>query len=310
MWQLRIQLTLLLLLGITAAGLAQDPVLPAANFGMANIQDGVSPGPGLYYVQYLQIYQAREWRNAHGEQQEDAAGISSLLSMHQLIYETNRKVLGGNLAFSALLPVVKLSSSGGNHAPTINPGVIGGFIFGPVIQWSDRKLLGLSYWHRAEIDLAVPAGAYNTQYAVNPSSRFFTLTGYYAFTLFFTKDLSVSMRHHVNYNFRKIDADTRAGMFYNMNYSLEQRIAGSLRAAVAGYYLRQFTQDDYRGDRHYYQRTYGIADTREQVLGIGPGISYVTKGGLAAEAKVFFETAARNRTAGVRPTLKVAYKLN
>ncbi|HVI49245.1 MAG TPA: transporter [Chitinophaga sp.] len=309
MWLRNIITATSLFLLTTFTGAAQDPSLPATNLGMANMQDGVSPGPGLYYVHYLQIYQPQRLNDVKGRERHGVAEISSLLSMHQFIYESSVRVFGGNLAFSALLPVVKLSAGKGGSAPSVNPGVIGGLIFGPVVQWSNRKLFGMAYWHRVEVDLSAPLGAYNPQYDVNPSSRFYTLTGYYAFTLFPAKNFSISTRNNFNYNFRKIGTDARSGMFYNINFSAEQRIVSTLRAEVAGYYLKQLAQDDFRGDHQYYQRTYGISDTREQVLAIGPGISYVTKGGLAAELKVFFETAARNRPEGVRPTLRVAYKI-
>lgn len=300
MWRYTLLFTGWLLLLTALKGYAQDPALPATNLGMSNIQDGVSPGPGLYYVQYLQLYSPHR---------QAGPQVSSLLSMHQLIYESRVKVAKGNLALSVLLPVVKLSVNGDGKLPSVNPGVLGGLIFGPVIQWSGKKLWRKPYAHRVEVDLSVPVGSYSSRYDINPVSRFYTLTAYYAFTWSLTGDVSISARNNFNYNFRKMGTEVRTGMFYNVNYAAEYRLFKTFRAAVTGYYLQQLTQDAYAGNTRYYQDTYGIADTRERVLGIGPGISYVTAGGLALEGKVFFETAGKNRPEGVRPTLRVAYKI-
>ncbi len=291
---------------------AQDPSLPATNLGMANIQDGFSPGPGWYYLHYIQLYQPRRVADAYGNSLPGAVRVSSLLAMHQLIHETKIKVAGGNLAFSLLLPLVKLTATGDGKSvlPSVNPGVAGGLIFGPVIQWSNKRLLGLPYAHRAEIDLSVPLASYNIRYDINPSSRLYTITAYYAFTLWLTKGLSISNRHNINYNSDRIGTGERPGMFYNVNFSVEQQLFKGFCAAITGYYLTQLGQDAYHGDTHYYQETYQVADTRERVLGLGPGVSYVFPGGLAAELKVFLETAARNRQEGARPTLKLAYQLN
>ncbi|KIO78700.1 hypothetical protein TH53_02105 [Pedobacter lusitanus] len=250
-------------------------------------------------------------RSVKGPQGEDinAARVSSFLSMQQFVYESHVPVWNGNLAFSLLAPLVRLSGSGEKNNLSTNPGIVGGIILGPVIQWSNKHFFGLRYAHRAEVDIAIPLGAYNDKYDVNPSSHFFTLTAYYAFTVFLNEQLSISTRNNFNYNFRKIDSGDQSGAFYNINYAIEHTVYKKLRAELAGYFLKQLTQDAFYGNRQYYQDTYKISDTRERVLAIGPGLSYVTPGGLAAELKAFFETGARNRTEGVRPTFKVAYKL-
>ncbi len=298
------------IIAIRFSSSAQDPALPSTNLGMANMQDGVSPGPGLYYVHYLQVYQPARVKGPGGNTIDHTTQVSSFLSMHQFIYESSVKVLNGHLAFSLLIPLVKLSASNDTKPVLVNPGVPGGLIFGPVIQWSNKTIFRLPYSHRAEIDLSMPVGAYNKKYDINPSSRCYTLTAYYAFTLFLTKNFSISNRHNINYNFRQMTTGVQPGMFYNLNFSLEPTLFKTVRAELAGYYLKQLVQDAYLGNHHYYQETFGISDTREQVLALGPGLSYVSSRGLAAELKVFIETQSHNRAEGVRPTLKLAYKLH
>jgi len=72
--------------------------------------------------------------------------------------------------------------------------------------------------------------------------------------------------------------------------------------AVA-YYLQQINEDSYGGDHHYYRDHFGISDTKERVLALGPGLAYFTAHGVLFETKVFFETDAQNRFSGTRTSL-------
>jgi hypothetical protein len=81
-----------------------------------------------------------------------------------------------------------------------------------------------------------------------------------------------------------------------------------LRIALVGYLLGQIEEDSYASDHDFYEDQFGIGNTRERVLGIGPGVSYLSPAGLFIEGKVFFETLTENRFEGYRPTLRVVYK--
>lgn len=305
----RISLFLFCLGFVVSTAFAQDPVLPATNLGLANMGDGLSPGPGLYYINYLQAYQSDRLRNSMGTIIKGAPTINSFLSMNQFIYESKIRLAAGNLGFTLLLPLVKISAQATGKAPSVNPNILGGLITGSFVQWSGKKLFNLPYNHRAEIDVSTPIGSYNRAYDINPLANHFTLSAYYTFTLSLGSRLEISSRNQLNYNFAAIDTKAEAGAFYNSNFSFGYSPLKSLQLAFVGYYLKQLNQDAYEGNHHYYQDLYGIVDTREQVLGIGPGISFFSRNGLAAEAKVFFEHAALNRAEGVRCTLKIAYTL-
>jgi hypothetical protein len=286
----------------------QDPVLPPTNLGLTNIRDANSPGVGLYYLHYLQSYHPQLVRGPEGQSLESAQKIGSLMSMHHFVFQSEVRLFNGDLGFSFLIPLVKLSPYEANQKLSVNPGILGGLIAGTFVQWSGRRLFNLPYSHRWEISLAIPVGSYCKRYEINPSSHLFTATTYYSFTISLAKNLSISSRHHFNYNFED-SSGAKPGMFCNTNLAIEYAIIPSLHIGPVAYYLQQINQDGYDGNRKYYKEEYSITDTRERVLGFGPGLHYVSSGGLAAELKVFFETQARNRQEGIRTTLKVAYKL-
>ncbi|MDN3549182.1 SphA family protein [Mucilaginibacter aquaedulcis] len=289
---------------------AQDPVLPATNLGLTNTIDAVSPPPGFYYINYTQIYTTKSNRNASGLPIDGSAKIDYLLSLHQLVYLSKIRVLDGNVHFTTLLPVVKLSAvAKGSESPSVNPHVLGDLTLGTGIQWFDKKLFNHTFWHRVEFDLNLPSGSYDPDFVINPSAHLYALSIYYSFTYLVSQRFSFGSRNQFNYNFSQLNSGTKPGTYYNGNYSIEYNPVGSLRFGIVGYYLKQFSEDSQYGNHNYFQDKYGITNTRERVLGFGPSLSAITGGGIFIEAKMFFETAAQNRPIGTRQTLRVAIPL-
>jgi hypothetical protein len=292
-------------------GRAQDPHLPPTNLGITNMQDGNAPGTGWYYMQYVQAYQAKTTKDGNGNVIADAPTISSILAMQQVVFISKSNFLGGNLGFTVIVPLVKISAvNSGGPTPSVNPNPFGDIVAGPLVQWFHRKLFGMDFSHRLEVDLGIPTGAYQSGYDINPGSHLYRVFPHYTFTLSPMKKLSFSMRHHLNYYFDEIGTKAKPGITYNFNYSAEYEIVHLLTVEIAGYYLSQLAQDSYNGDSHYYQQNYGIANTKERVFAYGPGIGYVSPAGLFIELKGMQETAVTNRTQGFRTTLVLAYKLD
>lgn len=290
---------------------AQDPVLPASNLGMSNVFDGFAGKPGFVYQGYAQLFQTQKITGDRGEDLNSDLKINSLLQMNQFIYLTSVKVLGANLSFTVLIPVVQLHASNpSGPSPSVNPGVLGDITQGTALQWSERKLFGKPFSHRVELALTLPVGSYDQKYNINASAHAYTFSAYHAFTLMLSDKFSISSRNQLNYNTRIMGQLAKAGAFYNGNYTIDYAVVPGLRAAAVGYFLAQLNQDSYDGSSSYYQQQMGIADTREKVFGYGAGLAYFAKSGALFELKAFFETAAKNRAEGYRPTLRVLIPLN
>lgn len=289
---------------------AQDPTLPPTNLGLANVFDGIAGKPGFLYQSYVQVFQTRAIYDQHGNKAATSLKVNSVATLHQLIYLSKVRVLGGNIGFTAILPVAQVSTSNtGGAAPSANPRAWGDPIFGTAVQWSDKRLFGKPFSHRTELDVSLPLGNYNTAYAINPSAHLFSFGLYHTFTLMLNQQFSISARNQVNYNTHIIGTKAQPGSFYNGNLSVDYAILPSLRIEVATYLLTQFNQDRFDGHSDYYATQYGITNTRERVLGYGPGLAYFLPRGGLIEAKGFLETAVQNRPAGWRPTLRVAIPL-
>jgi hypothetical protein len=298
-------LQIALIIAVTANVYAQDPVLPPTNLGLANVYDGIAGKPGFVYQGYLQAFQTHAFYDQGGNRTSTDLKVNSLLQMNQLLYLSSLKVLGGNLGFTVLVPIVQISStSATGSAPTTNPGVPGDPIEGTAIQWSDKKLFGKPFSHRLEFDVSVPLGNFDNRYEINPSAHLWSYEMYYAVTMILDKKISVSTRNELNYNSHIMGSEAKPGAYYNGNYSIDYSILPAMKIEAVAYYLKQFVEDSYGGDYHYYQEQFGISDTKERVL------AYFTPKGVLLEAKVFFESDAQNRFAGTRTSLRITVPLS
>jgi len=304
---MKVSLSMVIVLASRCIVYAQAPALPPTNLGLSDVYDGVAGEPGFVYQGYTQLYQTNHLYNANGDKTASSLKVNSLLSLQQLIYLSPVKVLAGNLGFTVLVPIVKITATNiSGPAPSVNPDVLGDIVAGTAIQWNDKKLFGKSFWHRLEADVTIPVGSYNSNYAINASSHLWALSVYHAFTIFLNKNVTISARNQFNYNFQIIDEPAKPGAYYNGNYSIAVSLLKNLRIEAVAYYLTQIIEDSYDGDHNYYQNRYQIPTTKQRVFGFGPGLAYFLPGGILFEGKVFFETDAKNITQGIRPTFRIA----
>jgi len=174
---------LLLLLVCYNSVSAQDPSLPPSNLGMVNVFDGIAGKPGFVYQGYAQVFQTRKVFGDRGQDRHSTLKVNSIVQINQIIYQTPVKVLGGELAFMVMIPVVQINASNANGpAPSVNPGVLGDLTQGTAVQWSGKKLFGKPFSHRLELDVTLPIGNYNEKYNINVSAHAYTFSTYHAFT--------------------------------------------------------------------------------------------------------------------------------
>jgi len=259
----RIPALLLLVFLMTALeAIAQDPVLTSGNFGLTNIGAGRSGPPGWYYIQYLQVYRAHLRKNAQGNRDDGRPLRNSIASIHQVAFISKIKVLGGNFALNALVPLQKATTTQG-EAQSTNPNAVGDFLFGPYIQWYDQKIFGTDVFYRFGINLVSPTGAYSHKYDINPGGHEFRIFPHFEFTLIPAEHLAISIKNNRYMYFRKMGSPERAATAYNLNYALEYHLNKSITIDAVGYYLTQFGQDSFAGNDQYYRENYAIKDTRD-----------------------------------------------
>jgi hypothetical protein len=117
---------------------------PPLNFGATSVLDAGPVFPGLYLVEYVQFGEFYRPVDKNGDTIPGGGKANSLVSIHQLWYQTPLKVLGGLLALDFLQPVVAVTGQGalGPIPVTANTAGLGDTVFGAALQWNDTTLFG------------------------------------------------------------------------------------------------------------------------------------------------------------------------
>jgi hypothetical protein len=303
------RVSVFLLVAFVLTGLCGSPAQaynePPLNLGLTDILDGGIPGVGTFFTEYVQVYQSDEFKDSNGDDIPGLPRVSSVLSVNQLVHVYKQKLLGAHIGVNVLLPVVSINGGG---LPT-NPGVLGDLLAGPFLQWLDTKLLGRPFVQRLELDITMPTGQYDKNYALNPGSNLWVIEPFYAFTWFLTPKFSTSWRIHYTVPtknddvspspFNGFSTEVTPGQVFHFNYSFEYEFFKGFRGAVAGYYLKQLTEDEGSfGD---------ISNSEEQVFAVGPALHYFFSDKFSAGLKTQWETSTENRTEGNRTTLRFTY---
>ena len=307
------KLVLLALLFIAITAKAQNLPQPPGNYGLTSALDAAPPMPGVYLMEYFSYYSGTlQDQNGNDVRPNgtDKLKISSALLLNQVVWITKTEVLGGNLFFDALVPLVLLDTK--KPYDLVGKSGVGDVTVGTGVQWFNKKLFGKTYFSRLELGYTLPVGSYDDELGtkpINAGAKFGTFQPTYSQTLMFTKNFSVSIKHHLSFNgkFKEIPgAEVRVGNFYHVNYSLEHLVgqsrfqpgvSGETRVGIQGYFGTQLNDDKVNGSK--------IADSKESVFAIGPNLHLLTKKGLVLEFKTAFETAAVNRPQGVRSTIRL-----
>lgn len=285
---------------------------PSVNLGFTSFLDGGPPaGPGFYFSQYLQNYNSDKLTNQNGDNALPPVADESLeawIGISQFLYQSDKElVAGGKWGVNVMIPVVGLDMDYGtdNTAfPQDNGGGIGDILVGPFLQWDPvMGKNGPIFMHRIEFQMIFPTGDYDENRELNAGSNFFSFNPYWSGTLFITPKLTASTRIHYLWNsensdpgrnYRALGAeDTQAGQAIHANFAIAYEVIPQrMRIGINGYYLKQITDTQMDGN--------DVPDTKEKVLGIGPGLVYHFSQNDHLFFNTYFESSAENRSEGDR----------
>jgi len=298
---LRIGVVIYLLM--VSAQVQSQVSLPPVNLGGTSFVDGVA-GPGWFFQETISGYNSTNFNDSQGETIPGSNEVNISVALTQFSLVTQKKLFGGYYGAEVLLPIVSAdvdTEFGPNRSPT----GIGDLIISPfIIQWTNGSLFGKPYWHRLNFNLVLPTGEYDRNKSVNIGSNIVSFNPYYAFTLELSPKFEISARLHYLWNSKNNDPNplvasdyTQPGQAFHINYAASYAFKPGWRAGLAGYYLKQLT--DHRIDN------VDIANSKEQVFAIGPGVFYASRGHFF-NLNAYFESSAENRPEGKNIILRYA----
>jgi hypothetical protein len=291
------QLLIFCMLSSAAVNSHAQVSLPPTNLGDTSFRDGIA-GPGALLEHSLSFYRSTRLTDADGDAvpKFDQLEVGALVTHVARI--TDRRILGGNWGFEALLPVVWSASSPAPGTSHSRSGLGDLTVSAFILQWPARDLGTGRLWQRLNLAVTAPTGRYDAQSPMNIGSNTWVFNPHYAFTWEAASGWELSGRIHYLWPGENEQPPTtiarrssKAGEAVHLNLSVSYEMSQRLRLGIATYALSQVSEHRIDGRE--------LRGSREAAFGIGPGLQYQSRfGDLFINSYV--ETATRNRPQGAK----------
>lgn len=308
--------------------------------------------PGWYAQVAMLHYHATKLKNNDGDKIGAARNLGAVapgvdavatvtkfrgdgyVALPRITYISSRQVLGANLGFTAMLPLIKRQVSVGGRAELydsatgaslgagpdglnqlVNQGIsdqydgtntgLGDLELSPVLSWElgDHQMMTLAP------TIIIPTGEYNSSRAVNAGyGNFYSFRPSIQYG-FIGDGWDVSGRAVLTFNTRNKDTKYRSGNMLNLDLAAMKFISEDIRVGLQGYVVQQLTKDS--SDDAAKQAEIDAADgNKMRAYALGPAVGWLKNGGeLLVEGKVMQEFGARNRSEGTSFWLTVSKPL-
>jgi hypothetical protein len=190
--------------------------------GINATNSGVMPGPGFTYSNIFELYSFSELKGPDGESLPVTGDVSVFIDHNVFIWVSKQKVLGGNFALLADIPLANSSLTSANF------GALGG---GGGLADSYYQPVGLG-WHKKRADFQVgygftaPTGRFDAGASNNVGTGRWTHGPAAGQTFYLTENKGTAVSAYESYEFHSDQETTNihAGQTFNIDYSLTQLI--------------------------------------------------------------------------------------
>lgn len=252
--------------------------------GAENYLSGAMPPPGFYAQFYIGHYEADSLRGNDGKKLPVDFRVRANSIAPRLIWVTEQQVLGGSLAFHAIVPLVDLKVEVNDQSQSKQG--LGDIIFGPALGYHlSEKLHTL-----VALDFLAPSGDYDRHDLANIGRNYWGIQPVFALSYIDPAGLNIDAKIMYDFNLENPATDYRSGQELHVDYALGWGLGNGWVVGVGGYAYRQTTDDRQNGER--------IEDNKGRSFAVGPSVKYTSDKGWFLTAKWEQETAVRNRAEG------------
>lgn len=252
--------------------------------GIENYLLGALPPPGVHYLVYASHYEADSLRDNQGNKVPVDFKLRANALVPRVIWVTNQQVLGGQLAFHAIAPLVdlKLDVGGASGAKSglgdMTLGVGLGYHVSPALHW----LVG--------VDVNAPTGGFDKTSVANLGRNYWNLEPLVGITYVQKSGWNGDLKLMYDFNARNQDTDYRSGQELHLDFAAGWAFGNGWTVGLGGYAYRQTTDDRSTGAV--------VQGNRGQVLALGPSIKFDSGAQWFITAKYEQEFRVRNRPQG------------
>ncbi len=255
-------------------------------------------GSGLYWKMYNVVYSADGIIDDQDNSLPGDFDLTVYAMANRLIYSSNITVLGGNLLFDMIVPLVYTDISYQGIGPASfddSQFGLGDIFLEPFfIGWHGKRWDAL-----AAIGFYLPTGKFDQKEPASAGMGFWTTMFSLGGTVYFDqeKTWSASILARYQIHSEQDETDITVGDHFSFEWGLGKQI-GALDVGVSGYCLWQVNNDSGPGSDSFKERAYAI----------GPELGYTFKPlGLNVAFRSQWEFENRNRPEGNITTLNFTY---
>jgi len=252
--------------------------------GAENYMVGALPPPGTYYLLYGSHYEASTLRDNAGNKVPVDFKVQVTAVAPRIVWVTNQQVLGGQLAFHAIAPLVdlKVAVAGASGSDS----GLGDMTFGAGLGYH----LSPNLHYVAAVDLNAPTGHFDKNAMANVGRNHWNIEPLFAVTYLQTSGFNGDLKFMYDFNATNKGTQYRSGQEFHVDYAAGWGFGNGWTAGVGGYVYQQTTDDTNAGAT--------VADKRGRAMALGPSIKYDSGQGWFLTAKYEKEFQVRNRAEG------------
>lgn len=258
------------------------------------------PPGGTEFYSYTVYYHANSYRDNSGRSSIPGFKLGNFVQALRLVHTWDYQTENGLRFTSGLIGTgghIKVEAGGQSDEKS---GMRQAYITPLNVLYSPTPQLHLL----AGVSLFTPLGGYDKNDLANTTPNYQTYISEFALTWFPHPDWEVSLAPTYSFNQRNKDTDYRSGDVFNVDYLVGYRLPSmpKLQVGIAGYYTKQFTDDDINGGNL-------PGGNRLEKFAVGPQLFYSFDQATGVVLKWLHETNVKNGPMGDSVWLEAAFPL-